>query len=100
MGFGGISIPQLLIILAIIVLLFGTKRLRSIGSDLGSAIKGFRNSVKDQDAEAEAEVVPVQPAQVTQAAPAAATTQAQLNPQTKDPVAPVTTEAAKTPEQR
>ncbi|WP_419571177.1 twin-arginine translocase TatA/TatE family subunit [Rheinheimera sp.] len=46
---GGISIPQLLIILAIIVLLFGTKRLRSLGSDLGSAIKGFRSSVKDHD---------------------------------------------------
>lgn len=50
MGFGGISIWQLLIVLAIIVLLFGTKKLRSIGSDLGSAIKGFRSSIKDDDA--------------------------------------------------
>lgn len=49
--FGNISIWQLLIVLAIIVLLFGTKKLRGIGSDLGSAVKGFRNSVKD-DAEA------------------------------------------------
>ncbi|SEA85775.1 Sec-independent protein translocase subunit TatA [Alkalimonas amylolytica] len=49
MGFGGISIWQLLIVLAIIVLLFGTKKLRGIGSDLGSAIKGFRNSVKDDE---------------------------------------------------
>ncbi|MFQ3322592.1 MAG: sec-independent protein translocase protein TatA [Pseudomonadales bacterium] len=49
MGLGGISIWQLLIVLAIVVLLFGTKRLGSIGSDLGSAIKGFKKSVKDQD---------------------------------------------------
>jgi sec-independent protein translocase protein TatA len=49
MGLGGISIWQLLIILAIVVLLFGTKRLGSIGSDLGAAIKGFKKSVKDDD---------------------------------------------------
>lgn len=48
MGFGGISLWQLLIILLIIVLLFGTKRLRTLGSDLGSAIKGFRNSVSEE----------------------------------------------------
>lgn len=47
MGIGGISIWQLLIILAIVVMLFGTKRLRSLGSDLGSAIKGFRKSMQD-----------------------------------------------------
>lgn len=51
MGFGGISIWQLLIILVIIVLLFGTKRLRNIGTDLGSAIRGFRSSIKDGEAE-------------------------------------------------
>ncbi len=49
MGFGGISIWQLLIILAIVVMLFGTKRLRSIGSDLGEAIKGFKKSVNDDE---------------------------------------------------
>lgn len=49
MGFGGISIWQLLIILAIVVMLFGTKRLRNLGSDLGSAIKGFRKSMSDDD---------------------------------------------------
>lgn len=38
----GISIPQLLIILLIVALLFGTKKVRSIGSDLGSALKGFK----------------------------------------------------------
>ena len=53
MGLGGISIWQLLIILAIVVMLFGTSRLRNIGSDLGSAIKGFRNSVSKDEAESE-----------------------------------------------
>ncbi|MEM1405025.1 MAG: twin-arginine translocase TatA/TatE family subunit [Pseudomonadota bacterium] len=50
MGLGGISIWQLLIILAIVVMLFGTKRLRTLGSDLGSAVKGFRSSMHDEDA--------------------------------------------------
>jgi len=45
MSIGGISIWQLLIILVIVLLLFGTKRLKSIGSDLGNAIKGFRSAV-------------------------------------------------------
>ena len=57
--FGNISIWQLLIVLAIIVLLFGTKKLRGIGSDLGSAIKGFRSSIKDEPAEEEPQL-PVQ----------------------------------------
>ena len=45
--FSGISIWQLLIILVIIMLLFGTKKLRNMGGDLGSAIKGFKDSMKD-----------------------------------------------------
>lgn len=45
MGLGGISIWQLLIVLAIVILLFGTKRLRSFGSDLGNAVKGFRKAM-------------------------------------------------------
>ena len=53
MGVGGISIWQLLIILAIVVLLFGTKRLRGFGTDLGSAIKGFRQSMNNGESEAE-----------------------------------------------
>lgn len=53
MGIGGISIWQLLIILAIVIMLFGTKRLRTLGSDLGSAVKGFRKSIKDDDSTAE-----------------------------------------------
>ena len=45
MGFGGISIWQLLIILAIVVLLFGTKKLRGIGADLGGAVQGFKKGL-------------------------------------------------------
>ncbi|MEM8498222.1 MAG: twin-arginine translocase TatA/TatE family subunit [Pseudomonadota bacterium] len=52
MGISGISIWQLLIILAIVVMLFGTKRLRNMGSDLGEAIKGFRNSINDKEEDA------------------------------------------------
>ncbi|MDJ0778120.1 MAG: twin-arginine translocase TatA/TatE family subunit [Gammaproteobacteria bacterium] len=49
MGFGGISIWSLLLILAIVILLFGTKKLRNVGGDLGSAIKNFKKSVKDEE---------------------------------------------------
>ena len=45
MGFGGISIWQLLIVLLIVVMLFGTKRLKGMGSDLGDASKGIRKSM-------------------------------------------------------
>lgn len=51
MGIGGISIWQLLIILLIVVLLFGTKKLRNMGGDIGSALKNFRKAVKDGDNE-------------------------------------------------
>ena len=54
MGIGGISIWQLLIILAIIVLLFGTKKLRGIGGDLGNAVKGFKKAVSDEDKQTDA----------------------------------------------
>lgn len=45
----GISIWQLLIILVIVLLLFGAKRLRNIGSDLGSAVKGFKNAMNEEE---------------------------------------------------
>lgn len=44
---GGISITQLLIIAVIVVLLFGTKKLRTLGSDLGASIKGFKKAIGD-----------------------------------------------------
>jgi sec-independent protein translocase protein TatA len=47
----GISIWQLLIVLLIVVVLFGTKKLRNIGSDLGGAIKNFRSSMREGEAE-------------------------------------------------
>jgi sec-independent protein translocase protein TatA len=45
----GISVWQLLIILAIVLVLFGAKRLRNIGGDLGGAIKGFRKAMKEDE---------------------------------------------------
>ena len=63
MGLGGISIWQLLIVLVIVLLLFGTKKLRNLGTDRGGAVKGFRSTMKDganveesTEAEADAEV--------------------------------------------
>ncbi|TVP54915.1 MAG: Sec-independent protein translocase subunit TatA [Halomonadaceae bacterium] len=45
----GISIWQLLIVLGIVALLFGTKKLRGVGTDLGSAIKGFKSAMKEEE---------------------------------------------------
>ena len=53
MGFGGISIWQLVIVLGIIILLFGTKKLRNLGGDVGSAVKGFKKAMSDDSAAAE-----------------------------------------------
>lgn len=49
--FSNISAVQLLIVLVIVLAIFGTKRLRTLGSDLGSAVKGFRSAVSDADKE-------------------------------------------------
>jgi sec-independent protein translocase protein TatA len=49
MGIGGIGIWELMILLLIIMVLFGTKKLRNIGEDLGGAIKGFRKSMHDTE---------------------------------------------------
>ncbi len=48
---GGIGIWQLLVIFAIVILIFGTKRLRSLGTDLGGALKGFKKSMGDDQPE-------------------------------------------------
>lgn len=45
----GISVWQLLILLAVVILIFGTKKLKNVGGDLGSAIKGFKSAVKEGD---------------------------------------------------
>ena len=49
MGIGGVSPGSLLLILLIVLLLFGTKRLRSMGEDLGKAYQGFRKGVREVD---------------------------------------------------
>lgn len=54
---GGISIWQLLIVVAIIVLLFGTKKLRTLGADLGESVKGFKKAMNDDKKDAEFEKV-------------------------------------------
>ena len=46
---GGISIWQLVIFLAIVIMIFGTKKLRSLGGDLGGAVKGFKKALNDDD---------------------------------------------------
>ncbi|MGO1247705.1 MAG: twin-arginine translocase subunit TatE [Oceanisphaera sp.] len=52
---GGISVWQLLIVVLIVVLLFGTKKLRGLGGDLGSAVKGFKKAMSDDDKDGEKE---------------------------------------------
>lgn len=51
MGISGTSIGEILIILLVVVLIFGTGKLSRIGNDLGSAIRGFRAAMKDEAAE-------------------------------------------------
>ena len=54
MGIGGVSIGSLLIVLVIVMLLFGTKRLRSIGGDLGGALSGFKKAIREGEETREA----------------------------------------------
>ncbi|WP_417578638.1 Sec-independent protein translocase subunit TatA [Nitrincola sp.] len=49
MGFGGISIWQLVIVLGIVVLIFGTKKLRNLGGDVGGAVKGFKKAMSEDE---------------------------------------------------
>ena len=49
MGLGGIGMSELLIVLVIVVLIFGTKRLKEVGGDLGSAIKSFKKAMNTDD---------------------------------------------------
>lgn len=51
MGFGGIGPGSLILILVIVILLFGTKKLRNIGSDLGGGLRNFRKAMKDGENE-------------------------------------------------
>ena len=53
--FGGFGLTELLVVLAIVLLIFGPKRLKTLGSDLGSAIKGFRSAVSEDESKADKE---------------------------------------------
>lgn len=57
---GSISIWHWLIVLLVVVLIFGTKKLRNMGADLGSAVKGFKDGMKSEDekSQAKAEIAP------------------------------------------
>jgi sec-independent protein translocase protein TatA len=55
---GGFSIWHWLIVLIVVALIFGTKRLRNVGEDIGSAIKGFRKGMQDGDAQAQLKADP------------------------------------------
>jgi sec-independent protein translocase protein TatA len=55
---GGFSIWHWLIVLVVVALIFGTKRLRNVGEDIGSAIKGFRKGMQDGDAQAQLKADP------------------------------------------
>lgn len=56
----GLSTTHLIIFLVIIVLIFGTKKLKNIGSDLGSAVKGFKDGMKDGSSDAATPPAPTQ----------------------------------------
>jgi len=75
MGFGGISTWQLVILLLIIILIFGTRHIRKIGGDLGAALKGFRKGFNDSEEEDRAE-----PDQIDADKPAAARSEESVKP--------------------
>jgi sec-independent protein translocase protein TatA len=68
---GSFSIWHWLIVLLIVVMVFGTKKLKNIGSDLGGAVKGFKDGMKDGSTPEQATAAPQVPAQVANAAPQA-----------------------------
>lgn len=73
---GGLSPVHWLIVLAVVLLVFGTKKIRNIGADMGAAVKGFKDGIKDGDA-AKAEAQAAEQAQAAQhAAPVAQVAQA------------------------
>ena len=71
---GSFSIWHWLVVLLIVVLVFGTKKLKNMGSDLGGAVKGFKDGMKDGAASADAPVPPAGQVTGTSAAPADKTT--------------------------
>jgi len=70
---GGLSLWHWLIVLVVVALIFGTKKLRNVGEDLGSAIKGFKKGMQDPDAQPQLKADPLAP---DQPAPGPTTTSA------------------------
>ena len=81
---GGISVWQLLILLLIVVLVFGTKRLRNVGGDLGSAVKSFRKGMEDEPEEKDAEKLSADPEPEAQAKPSERTSETSSRPPGSD----------------
>ena len=69
---GSFSIWHWLIVLLIVVMVFGTKKLKNMGSDLGGAVKGFKDGMKEGGASADTPVTPAAPSQVSNTAATAA----------------------------
>ena len=67
---GSFSIWHWLIVLVVVVLIFGTKKLKNVGADLGAAVKGFKDGVRDGGAAADAPVPPAQQVTAQKAADA------------------------------
>jgi sec-independent protein translocase protein TatA len=59
------SPKHLLIVLLVVLVVFGTKKLRTIGSDLGQAVRGFKDSMKEGEREADAPPQPIESRQIT-----------------------------------
>jgi len=78
---GSFSIWHWLIVLLIVVMVFGTKKLKNLGSDLGGAVKGFKDGMKDGSSAEEKPAAPA--AQVANAAPAADKTTIDVEAKTK-----------------
>ena len=85
--FGSLGAPELLIIGAVIILIFGVGKISGLGRELGSSIKEFRRAVKDEDAEAAKQAQVQQAQQQQQVAPPAAAPQAQAPQQQPAPPA-------------
>lgn len=69
---GSFSIWHWLIVLLIVVMVFGTKKLKNMGSDLGGAVKGFKDGMKEGGASADTPATPAAPSQVSNTAATAA----------------------------
>ena len=97
---GDIGIPELLIILAVVMLLFGAGKISSLGKDLGTSVKEFRKAIKDEDAEKAQPAPQATPTyQVLDAQPQQYVAQPQPPPYAPPPAAPTQQPQAQAPAQ-